>query len=160
MLSSKRSELLIGSVRGRRCSCCKEAFLRRVRQLFRHPISWIVCALVSAPFAVFARSSFTGQSHWEVLLQWHQGPPLVALILVGSISEILFSNGRMRRTRALILLPVAIFQLHYALLFFYAPDPTWLPGIASAALILVAAVVALEKHGPEMSSESSLSTGR
>ncbi|WP_141216513.1 hypothetical protein [Rhodococcus sp. 14-2483-1-1] len=85
---------------------------------------------------------------------------MVALILVGSISEILFSNGRMRRKRALILLPVAIFQLHYALLFFYAPDPMWLPGIASAALILVAAVVALEKHGPEISSESSGSTGR
>jgi peptidoglycan/LPS O-acetylase OafA/YrhL len=152
VLSAKRSELLIGSVRGRRCSCCKEAFLRRVRQFFRHPISWIVCALVSAAFAVFARSSSTGQSHWEVLLQWHQGPPLVALILVGSISEILFTNGRMRRKRALILLPVAIFQLHYALLFYYAPDPMWLPGIASAALILVAAVVALEKRGPEMSS--------
>ena len=43
---------------------------------------------------------------------------------------------------------------------FYAPDPIWLPGIASAALILAAAVGALEKHGPEMSSESSLSTGR
>ncbi|OZC97616.1 hypothetical protein CH275_26325 [Rhodococcus sp. 06-235-1A] len=83
----------------------------------------------------------------------------MALILVGSISEILFSGGRLRRTRALILLPVAIFQLQYVLFFLYAPDPRLLPGIASAALIMVAAVVALERHGPEMSSESSLSTG-
>ncbi|OZD67962.1 hypothetical protein CH272_00525 [Rhodococcus sp. 05-340-1] len=66
----------------------------------------------------------------------------------------------MRRTRALILLPAAIFQLRYALFFLYAPDPAWLPGIASAALIMAAAVVALEKHGDDMSSESSLSTGR
>ncbi|WP_143546056.1 MULTISPECIES: hypothetical protein [unclassified Rhodococcus (in: high G+C Gram-positive bacteria)] len=134
--------------------------MSRVRQLFRHPISWILCALVSAASAVFARYNFDDHSHWEVLLQWHGGPPLVALILVGSISEFLFSYGRMRRTRALILLPAAIFQLRYALFFLYAPDPAWLPGIASAALIMAAAVVALEKHGDDMSSESSLSTGR
>ncbi|CCQ15378.1 putative potassium transporter 9 [Rhodococcus sp. AW25M09] len=123
--------------------------MNRIRQIFRRPISWVLCALVSAASVLFAGYNFQGDSRWDVFLQWHRGPPLVALVLVGSICEILFANGRMRRTRALILVPAAIFQLKDALFFLYAPDPTRLPGIASAVLILVAAVVALEKQGSE-----------
>ncbi|QCB49866.1 hypothetical protein E5720_07870 [Rhodococcus sp. PAMC28707] len=65
----------------------------------------------------------------------------------------------MRRTRALILLPSAIYQLRDVLFFLYAPDPTWLPGIASGMLIVVAAIVALEKRGPEMLSGSTSPAG-
>lgn len=124
-------------LRGRRTS--------GIRQLFRHPLFWVVGAIFSAASVLYVGYNFNGQSHWEVFWQWHRGPPLVMLAVLGSISEFLFVVGRMRRTRALILLPVAIFQTKDVLFFLYAPDITWLPGIVSCVLIVVAAVVALQQ---------------
>ncbi|MET4046910.1 MULTISPECIES: hypothetical protein [unclassified Rhodococcus (in: high G+C Gram-positive bacteria)] len=112
-----------------------------------------------AASVVFANYDFQDESYREVFWQWHRGPPLILLAMVGLICEVLYLIGRMRRTRALILLPSAIYQLKNVLFFLYATDSTWLPGIASAALIVVAAIVALEKRGPEMLSGSPLPAG-